>query len=76
MHPKNKVAYIYVKFSKLKTFLAFLLKVHEIYTRSYSIVTIKVYYKTEVRTWRFREALKKLVHNNANTTFIVICLIF
>ena len=40
------------------------------------IVFTKVYYKTEVRTWRFREALKKLMHNNANTAFIVICLRF
>ena len=39
-------------------------------------ITDKVYYKTEVGTWRFREALKKLMHNNANATFIVICLIF
>ena len=31
------------------------------------IVCIKVYYKTDVGTWRFREALKKLIHNNANT---------
>ena len=35
-----------------------------------------VYYKTKVGTWRFREALKKLMHNSVSTTFIVICLIF
>ena len=37
---------------------------------------LKVYYKTEVETWRFREAFKKLMHNNANTKFIVIYRIF
>ena len=40
------------------------------------IALIKAYYKTEVGTWRFREALKKLMHDNANTAFIVICLIY
>ena len=40
-------------------------------------MSTKVYYKTEVRTWQFFwEALKKLMHNNANATFIVIYLIF
>ena len=41
-----------------------------------TLVKIKIYYKTEVGTRRFREALKKPMHNNANTTFIEICLIF
>ena len=36
------------------------------------LVGLKVYYKTEAETWRFWEALKKLIQNNANTTFIVI----
>ena len=50
-----------------------------IFTTSLLLLLIsntKVYYKTGIGTWRFRKALKKLKHNNANTTFIVICLIF
>ena len=40
-------------------------------------IQFKVFhYKTEVGTWQFREALKKLMHNNAKIIFIVICLIF
>ena len=41
-----------------------------------ALLLVKVCYKTEVGTWRFREALKKLMHNNFNTKFIVIYLIF
>ena len=40
------------------------------------ILLVKVCYKTKVGTCRFREALKKLMHNNANTIFTVISLIF
>ena len=36
----------------------------------------KVYHKSKVGTWRFQEALKKLMHNNTNSIFIVISLIF
>ena len=37
----------------------------------FMVVNAKLYGKT----WRFREAFKKPMHNNVNTVFIVICFI-